>query len=290
MLFSQDFQFDHRQTPVEEITATPGEYVGAGIQQTLELNPFWQRQRLGELGQLQPRGEAPDFPAQGEAPVEPAGLAPSDPAARRLTLDEANERGKDEGLRFSDPPTEAQFNYLLDLKQAETRRAATLAKSPGLAADAIGIAADFAASAIDPINIASAFVPIVGPARFASLTRSLGSVGRARLATGAIEGAVGTAMVEPLIYGQAQLLQQEFTLGDAFMDVVFGTALGSGLHWGGGFVADKYKAFRTNQKARRTQADFDAYNAWRRTYTDETGASVDWRSLRVTQGETPYII
>src|SRR5688572_5145674 len=203
LMFYQDFAFTGRTLPVEEVTATPSEYIGAGVRQTFELNPSQQLGRLGELRSLQPSEDIPDTVVQDN--VTPPGLAPDDPRARRMTLDEANEAGKAEGLRFSDPPTKGQFDYLLDMKRSENERAQTLSKAPGVGTQALGLVADFAASAIDPINIASAFIPIVPAARHAAFVKSMGA-GRARLTTGAIEGGVGTALVEPLIYTQAQAL------------------------------------------------------------------------------------
>ena len=90
------------------------------------------------------------------------------------------------------------------------------------------------ASMLDPINIGSAFVPVVNTARFASLAARYGK-NSARALTGAVEGAVGATLVEPLILTAAAVEQdKDYNLYDSFMNVVFGTALGGGLHVIGG--------------------------------------------------------
>lgn len=281
-LFYQDFAFDGRQTPLEEIDPTAREYVGASFKQTLELNPTNQLLRLNELGSLGVKQFTQD--EFGVEQLVRPGLEPDDPRARVLSLDQANEEGKSLGLRFSEPPTRAQFDYLAELKQEEQQRAEILAKSPGIAATGIGFLADLAGSAIDPINIASAFVPIVGEGRYMRMVSQMGK-GPARLAKGAAEGAVGTAMVEPLVYLQAQQLQQEFTLHDAFMDVVIGGVLGSGLHWSVGKLGDLTAGRRFGVAMMRQIEDTELSRAPLYPVT-----TIDRRGLKVPDGEAPQVV
>ena len=64
-------------------------------------------------------------------------------------------------------------------------------------------------SVVDPVNIATGFVPIVRAAQAARLATRFGKpVGRA--ITGGIEGAVGTAALEPLILYAARQDQSEY--------------------------------------------------------------------------------
>jgi hypothetical protein len=279
----QSFAFDDRpSSPVESIDSTSSEFLGAGIKQTLELNPTNQMLRLGELRSLEP-GET--FVNEMGMEQTTPGLAADDPRARRMTLEEANELGKTDGLRFSEPPTQGQYDYLRDLKRAENERALTLSKAPGIGTQAVGFLADLAASAVDPINIASAFVPIVGPARTVALTARLGVQG-GRLAKGAIEGAAGAALVEPLIYTQAQALQQDFTLSDAFLDVVMGAGLGSGLHWGGGLIADRIKGMRFAGALNAAADDI----RFRPQNPDISPYAFDRRSIRTPMGDNPHVV
>lgn len=108
-----------------------------------------------------------------------------------------------------------------------------------------GLAA-LATNIIDPVNIASAFIPVVGEAKVASiLSRSAaGSLARAgaRVGIGAAEGAVGAALVEPLIYAGRTQLQDDYHMSDSLLNIAFGGALGGGLHVTAGHIADTFRA------------------------------------------------
>ena len=104
----------------------------------------------------------------------------------------------------------------------------------GLGAAQFGVA--IAGSFLDPLNIASAFIPAVGPARAAAMAAKFGKSG-SRAMKGAIDGAVGAAVLEPLIIGAAAAEQDEsYTLLDSFLNVAVGSALGGGLHVGFGKI------------------------------------------------------
>ena len=103
-------------------------------------------------------------------------------------------------------------------------------------------------SMLDPLNIASAFVPVMGGARFASLAAKYGTT-RARAIRGAAEGAVGAALLEPVVLTAAEVEQdKDYTVMDSLLNITFGTALGGGLHAVGGKLADKLS--RTSPQTR----------------------------------------
>jgi len=226
-----------RQPSFEDLNPTFGDYVRTSGEQTFSLNPTQQARHLSRLADLDERHATTFVNELGMKEVVPGGLDPSDPRARRMSVDEANERGEPIGLRFSEPPTQGQFDYLADLKRSENERNTILSKSPSFGASATGFIADLAASAIDPLNLAVGFVPIVREARYARMVAQLGKY-PARAAKGAVEGAVGTALITPAIYGQAQALQQQYDEMSAFMDITIGGVLGSGLHLAGGAYLD----------------------------------------------------
>jgi hypothetical protein len=71
----------------------------------------------------------------------------------------------------------------------------------------------------------------------------------ARLARGVTEGAVGAALVEPLVYSAAKRVQADYGAADSLLNIAFGSILGGGLHVGIGKLRDiktvnKYKNFR----------------------------------------------
>lgn len=118
----------------------------------------------------------------------------------------------------------------------------------GLGAAQFGVA--IAGSFLDPLNVASAFIPAVGPARVASMAAKMGKSG-SRAVKGAIDGAVGAAVLEPLIIGAAAAEQDEsYTLLDSFLNVAVGSALGSGLHVGFGKISDRINRTPPQTRAR----------------------------------------
>jgi len=122
----------------------------------------------------------------------------------------------------------------------------------GLGAAQFGVA--LAGSVLDPLNIASAFIPSVAVARGATMAAKIrpanvaravrqrldGKTSGSRFATGTIDGAIGAAVVEPLVIGAAALEgDDDYTLMDSFLNVALGSALGGGLHWGAGKISDR---------------------------------------------------
>ena len=112
---------------------------------------------------------------------------------------------------------------------------------------------DLLASLLDPINVGSAFIPIVGQARYAAMLTRYGTT-RARALRGLIDGSVGNAMVEPLVFSATKQEQANYTEMDTLMNVTFGGILGTGLHVTFGRVGDAIRgvSHRTHQQAVKT--------------------------------------
>lgn len=147
--------------------------------------------------------------------------------------------GQSLGLSFDRPMRRGAVDIMVRRKQEENSRNAYLNRAPdGLAYGIANFATQLAVSAADPINIASAFVPIVGEARAGLWAARYGKTA-ARLMQGAAEGAVGAALVEPIVYGSEKYLQGDYDLMDSFLNVTVGTVLGGGLHAGFGALSDR---------------------------------------------------
>lgn len=134
-----------------------------------------------------------------------------------------------------------ELNTIKYLKRREAAQNQASERSRGLVAGAAGLAGGLVGSVVDPINIASAFIPIVPEARYAMWLKQASSpLARAgvRVGAGAVEGAVGAALVEPLVYVGATDAQLQYGLTDSFINVAFGTVLGGGLHSIGGAALD----------------------------------------------------
>lgn len=164
---------------------------------------------------------------------------PITPRENLLTPKEANERFGIEGaLSWDQPVRAAQAQLQARWKRDELKRQNILGRAtPGVLPTAARLGVGFLVQAVDPLNVASAFIPVLGEARFARLAGKIG-VTPARLTRGGLEGAVGAAVVEPLVYLQAQSEMADYDAYDSLLNIAFGTALGGGLHAGFGKVSD----------------------------------------------------
>jgi hypothetical protein len=204
-------------------------------------NPVAAARRLAQLDEAeQGRVARPAMTARGY--TSPAVRA--EPETPLLTAEQARARIKEEGLDLTvdDAGIRAgALDILIERKREETKRKFILDNAPASTVP-IQLLAGFAASVLDPINVASAFVPIVGEARYASMLARAGQSVAARAAVraqvGAIEGAVGAAMLEPLILYASARDQADYDLTNSLLNVAFGSALGGGLHSAGGLIGD----------------------------------------------------
>lgn len=164
----------------------------------------------------------------------------------RLSAEEARTRVTGAGLKLNIPDDgirESALNLLMESKYQEKVWQDTISRGPtGFAAGAARFGVGLGASILDPINIASAFIPFVGEARLASMLAragaGFGSRALVRAQVGAVEGLAGAAVVEPFVLAMAHDLQKDYTAADSLLNLAFGTILGGGLHVGVGAVRD----------------------------------------------------
>jgi hypothetical protein len=170
------------------------------------------------------------------------GLPNARPTSPLLSPEQANKQAADMGLgsdlKFTKPVRQGEFDLVAKWKKEEIQRNDILSRADrGIIPGAARLGAGFLGAAVDPVNIALSFVPVVGEARYAYLAERLGPTA-ARVLKGAAEGAAGQAAVEPLIYLQAQNQQADYSAYDSLMNIVFGAVLGGGLHAGFGKISD----------------------------------------------------
>ncbi len=166
-----------------------------------------------------------------------------------LSAEQAQQQfGIDGHLTFDQPIAQRHARELQELKQAELLRQDIQRRAQGgVLEGAATLGAGFLASAADPIGLAASFIPVVGQSRYAlALAKAGGAWGRAgvRLGYGALEGAAGAAMLEPLVYGLTQQEQADYGAADSMLNIAFGTVLGGGLHAGIGRIGDGVAAAR----------------------------------------------
>lgn len=158
-------------------------------------------------------------------------------------------RGMEADIKVSDAGiTEDALNTLMFRKGIEKRRQEVFGQAEGGFAQGAGrLGLSLATGLIDPLNVATAFIPVVGEARYTSMLAKAGStLGRAgvRLGVGAVEGAAGAALVEPIIAGSRRYEQADYGMADSLMNVAFGGLFGAGLHSVGGAVSDGITHYR----------------------------------------------
>ena len=71
-----------------------------------------------------------------------------------------------------------------------------------------------------------------------------------RARVGAVEGAAGAVLVEPIVLGATSQEQADYGLMDSFLNVTLGTVMGGALHVGAGGIADAVRRNRPWQTAR----------------------------------------
>ena len=212
-----------------------GKTLGAIAGETWNFNPLLSLIRLGELTELK----------IDDSENEPL-----------ISKDILNEKYNAEGLNFEEDEKQSVVDLLFERKKNERRRQDIIARGPnGILPGTVKFLTGLGVSLLDPINIASAFVPVLGQARFASLAGRFGLTA-ARTTRGVVEGAVGAALVEPIVYAAATTEQADYGLRDSFLNIAFGSILGGGLHVGSGKLKDIRSQIKFRKSVREAKQKF----------------------------------
>lgn len=209
--------------------------LGAVAGETWNFNPLMSLIRLGELTEVK----------IDDSENEPL-----------ISKDILNEKYNVEGLNFEEDEKQSVVDLLFERKKNERRRQDIIARGPqGFFPGTAKFLTGLGVSVLDPINIASAFVPVVGSARFASIAGKFG-INTARTTKGIVEGAVGATLVEPIVYIAATTEQADYGLQDSFLNVAFGSILGGGLHVGSGKLKDIRSQIKFRKSVREAKEKF----------------------------------
>lgn len=237
-----------------------GDYLDAAAGDAWEGLPTVALGRLGEMAALSTQATGTDVELdESGTPVisherQPMSILPTEEQASIIDA---------HGLKGQITPQPGYSRDMLDVvmehKKAELARQATREAAPGIYAP-LGFATELGISLFDPINVASAFVPVVGEARVLSmLGRASGALGRAgvRAGVGTVEGAVGAAMVEPVIALAQTQQQADYDMSDALGNIAFGVAFGAALHPAAGAVGDWLRSRRGQRQPWQIMPDTD---------------------------------
>lgn len=180
--------------------------------------------------------------------------------------EELNKKYSELGLFFEDDEFQSVVDIMVEEKKEERDRQSIIDRGPkgswnpfksGFYVGAAKVGTGLAVSLADPFNIAASFIPVVGQNRFAYMAART-SLRTARLAKGAIEGAVGATILEPIVYNVAQKLQADYDLTDSLLNVTFGTVIGGGLHVGIGKLKDINTTKKFNERLNKIRKDKEA--------------------------------
>tara|TARA_R110002020_G_scaffold208537_1_gene414319 strand:+ start:3156 stop:4982 length:1827 start_codon:yes stop_codon:yes gene_type:complete len=242
-----------------QVSFDTGTVVGATLQDTIATNPLTQLWRWNELsrardGDLQPVFATTDIDGQGITLSPRYRYADHSIYGNRQRTREPDVISEEEQLELiAEQKLEGQLEAVegetqeglalrIKWKQEEVTRRSILQSSDG---DVSTMAAQFGiglfGSMLDPLNVASGFVPVIGVARYSRmLAQQASTLGRTgvRIGVGSAEGAAGAVMVEPLVLMATDVTGYEYDYYDSFANLAFGTVLGGGLHGLGGLAAD----------------------------------------------------
>jgi len=225
-----------------------GEVLGATYEETINFNPAYRLYKSYQISDAKNQSE--------EEGIEP------------VSKQELNKKYSDLGLYFENDEYQSVVDIMVDQKKEERERQSILERGPqgsfnpfsggfyvGAAKLAVGIGGSF----LDPINIGASFIPVFGQARFAKLVAQPSmTLPRARAIRGAVEGSFGAAAVEPIVYSSAKQVQADYGIVDSFMNIGFGTILGTGLHVGAGKLKDIRTARKFQEQLIKNKKDLDA--------------------------------
>jgi hypothetical protein len=211
--------------------------IGVGTLTPEKREQFYQK--------VAPYAERSEFDAralEGIATEETIGVRPW------LDRDSAVSMISEAGFSESDIPisefgaNSAALSHVIKMKERERSRGAMIQQgSTGVGRSAASMVVALLTSMADPVNLAVSWIPVVGQARYASALANASSKGAralVRMRRGALEGAVGAALIEPVILEASSRDQLDYGWQDSLLNFAFGSAMGGGLHAGMGAIGD----------------------------------------------------
>ena len=235
-----------QESGYDQYKTTLAESLGAIYEDTINLNPTYRLYKDYQMSDAKNQSIA-----EGVLPIN---------------KDVLNKEYADVGVYFENDEYQSVVDIRVAQKKEENERQSIMQRGPegswnpfsggfyvGAAKLAVGIGGSF----LDPINIGASFIPVFGQARFAAIAART-SLRTARVAKGAVEGSFGAAVVEPIVYSSAQRVQADYGLVDSFMNIGFGTILGTGLHVGAGKLKDFRTAKKFQEQLIKNKKDLDA--------------------------------
>ena len=249
-----------QETGYDQYKTTLGESLGAVAAENWQFSPFKSIETYYDIEEARSMSE-------DQMGGDSAGIF-------KVDRKQLNEEYSNLGLYFAEDEHQSVVDIMVNQKKEERARQSIMNRGPqgswnpfssgfyvGAAKLGVGIGVSF----LDPINIGASFIPVFGQVRFAQVAARTG-LRTARAVRGAVEGAVGATILEPLVYSVAQKVQADYDLVDSFMNIGFGTVLGSGLHVGAGALKDIGTAQKFEAQIIKNKENLDIENT---TFTND---------------------
>lgn len=202
-----------------------------------------------------------DFASASLDPTYDASISLDQPsvADQQAMIDNAGLTGV---IKPEEGVSRVHMQTMLELKAEEIARQNISSRAKGFVQHASEFAGGLAGSFVDPINVGAAYVPTIafrsavktlgsfattralgsrlaglGTAQTAALEGSAGLARAARLAVaGAREGALGAAIIEPIVWAGQSAVQADYALSDSLVNIAFGSVMGAVLHSATGMI------------------------------------------------------
>lgn len=149
-----------------------------------------------------------------------------------LTREEANLKYSQYGVTFTSSIRQNEADIIAAKKIKETALRERLANTEGtFMSGASSLLGGMAGAMLDPINIATAFIPVTKVIPALRAFEATGAWGR--IAVKGIDGLVMNSLVEPLPLWMAGIDQRDYTMADSLFNITAGGLFGAGI---GGFT------------------------------------------------------
>ena len=242
--------------PAEEGLSTLPTSLGASLGATARRawSEGWTPEIADISGAEAAKGHMPSL-GDFEAPLMgvPDELSKSLANQPEVSIDAARQRIKESGLSINLPDRSTIKQGYLDLLLSRARekreQEATIARGPsGFIPGALSVGTSFAVGAVDPLNAAAMFLPVVGEARYGKLLGSAADtiMGRAavRAAAGAETGAYLGAAKVPLDLLAAGEDGRDYGYVDALQSIIESAGTFGLMHGAFGLGGDVYRSLR----------------------------------------------
>ena len=236
--YSEEHLNYNRQLSEADLEVGFADYLGATIRDAWHDNPTVATIELGEVFTAQVGRDA-IADIMGDSFDTETDVSEFEPTASpALSLEDQQaiirENGLEKHIKAQEGYNAEALNLVMESKREELERQVTRQAASDWYAPA-GFIAGLGTSFLDPINVASNFIPGVGQTRALRMLQEgakHGAKGLAlrRAAIGAAEGAVGSVVVEPLVAFARSQQQADYGMTDSLLNVAFGTVMGATLH------------------------------------------------------------